>query len=312
MFSDEVSNKLAHYVYLLRDPSNQTVFYVGKGVGNRVFAHVANALKGQGNESDKIQHIQAVYTAGNAVEHLILRHGLTKETAFELEAAIIDFIGLKNLTNNQNGHYSNDFGLMSTDAVKAMYEAEPFNENDAEPLLLININGQFKRDMDFSQIYEATRTSWKLGGNRRKSALYAVATYRGLTREVYKINDWYQVEDLRWAFNGELADEERRLKYRHKSIVHLFPKGAANPVRYINCKNKDWTQSLKQRTKDMIYNMQIAPDGKLHFKHLNQQSGYITLQNLLDGKMVVTNKQTGQEHLFNDVDELLENGWAID
>ena len=69
---------------------------------------------------------------------------------------------------------------------------------------------------------------------------------------------------------------------------------------------------LKQQTKDMIYNMQIAPDGKLHFKHFNQQSGYITLQNLLDGKIVITNKQTGQERLFNHVDELLEDGWAID
>ncbi|WGZ95509.1 MAG: hypothetical protein QJT81_05845 [Candidatus Thiothrix putei] len=312
MFSDEVQKKLAYYVYFLRDPRDQTVFYVGKGVENRVFAHVANALKDQGSESDKIQHIQAIHKAGNAVEHLILRHGLTEETAFELEAAMIDFIGLKNLRNDQNGHYSNDFGLMSTDAIKAMYEADPFDEKTAEPLLLININKLFKRDMSTDQIYEATRASWKIGGNRRKVAKYAVATYRGLTREVYRISEWYQVEDSRWAFNGELADEERRLKYRHKSIAHLFPKGASFPVRYINCQNKDWTKALKQQTRDMIYNMQIALDGKLHFKHLNQQSGYITLQNLLDGKIVITNKQTGQERLFNHVDELLKDGWAID
>ena len=245
MFSDEVCNKLAHYVYLLRDPSDQTVFYVGKGVGNRVFDHVTDALKGQGSKSDKIQHIQAVYKAGNAVEHLILRHSLTEEAAFELEAAIIDFIGLKNLTNNQSGHYSNDFGLMSTDAVKAMYEADPFDEKTAEPLLLININRLFKRDMTIEQIYEATRSAWRLGDDRNK-AKYAVATYRGLTREVYRINEWYQVEDRRWAFKGERANEKTRNKYRHKSIVHLFPKGASFPVRYINCKNRNWTKALKQ------------------------------------------------------------------
>ena len=42
MFSQEVSDKLKYYVYRLIDPRNGDTFYVGKGKGNRVFAH-ANA-----------------------------------------------------------------------------------------------------------------------------------------------------------------------------------------------------------------------------------------------------------------------------
>ena len=43
-FSNEVKEKLKHYVYRLVDPRNGQTFYVGEGCGNRVFAH-ANAIE---------------------------------------------------------------------------------------------------------------------------------------------------------------------------------------------------------------------------------------------------------------------------
>ena len=112
-----------------------------------------------------------------------------------------------------------------------MYSAAPFVAD--EPLLLININKLFDREMNASEIYEATRKSWVLGPRRNK-AKYVVATYRGLTREVYKINRWFQI-DKRWGFDGERADETVREKLCYKSIAALAKRGAANPIRYINC-----------------------------------------------------------------------------
>ena len=44
-FSPEVCEKIEYYVYRLIDPRNGQTFYVGKGKGNRVFAHVHDALK---------------------------------------------------------------------------------------------------------------------------------------------------------------------------------------------------------------------------------------------------------------------------
>ena len=230
MFSQSVIEQMGYYVYFLRDPQNNEVFYVGKGNGNRVFEHVTCALT-EPTESEKFDRIRAIEKSGNAVQHFILRHGLTEPVAFEIEAAVIDFVGITNLSNLQGGHYSTDFGIKTSDEVIAMYSAPSF-ETD-EPVLLININKLFNREMTADEIYDATRKSWVVG-NRRNKAKFAVATYRGLTREVYKIDDWYQI-GKRWAFNGRLADEVTRANLRYKSVSAISKRGAANPIRYFNC-----------------------------------------------------------------------------
>jgi len=230
VFTQSVIEQLDYYVYFLRDSGNKEVFYVGKGKGNRVFDHVACALS-EVNESDKLDRIRTIQQTGQSVEHFVLRHGLTESAAFEVEAAVIDFVGVSNLSNVQGGHCSSDFGIKTTDEVIAMYSAPPFVTE--KPVLLININKLFHREMSEAEIYDATRKSWVIG-ERRNKAKFAIATYRGLTREVYEINDWYQIGH-RWGFNGMRADETTRASLRYKSIVGLSKRGAANPIRYINC-----------------------------------------------------------------------------
>lgn len=230
MFSQSTIEQLGFYVYLLRDPRDRKVFYVGKGKGNRVFAHAASDPSEPG-ESEKLARIRDIEASGAVTEHFVLRHGLTEESAFEVEAAVIDLVGMDNLSNVQNGHYSTDYGIMSPEEVEAMYSASPFATT--EPVILININKLFNREMTTTELYEATRKAWVVGANRDK-AKYAIATYRGLTREVYKIEEWYPIGD-RWGFNGSLADNAVRETLRHKSIAALAKRGAANPIRYINC-----------------------------------------------------------------------------
>jgi hypothetical protein len=69
----------------------------------------------------------------------------TEKMAFEIEASLIDFVGMENLSNLQGGHYSSDFGLKTADEITAMYEAEELSTTEA--IMLININRRYRRDM---------------------------------------------------------------------------------------------------------------------------------------------------------------------
>ncbi|HBZ78363.1 MAG TPA: hypothetical protein DEO39_06640, partial [Clostridiales bacterium] len=93
MFTPEVIEQLKYYVYRLIDPRNGQTFYVGKGKGNRVFAHVNDALKSFNGESyvddkeddvsSKIMQIRDIRNSGLEVIHIIQRYGLTEKEAFE-------------------------------------------------------------------------------------------------------------------------------------------------------------------------------------------------------------------------------------
>jgi hypothetical protein len=144
MFSQAVVEKLDNYVYFLQDPRTNKVFYVGKGVGNRVFNHLDCAIETDG-ETEKRKIIRGIIKSGKKVRHFILRHGLTEKMAFEIEASLIDFVGMENLSNLQGGHYSSDFGLKTADEITAMYEAEELSTTEA--IMLININRRYRRDM---------------------------------------------------------------------------------------------------------------------------------------------------------------------
>ncbi len=234
MFSQSVVEQIGYYVYFLKDPRSGEVFYVGKGCGNRVFNHLSCAL-GSDDESEKLDRIRDIVDSGYTVQNFIIRHGLSEKESFEVEAALIDFVGSSNLSNVQGGHYSGDYGIKTVDEISAMYEAEDFSTD--RPVLLININKLYSREMSSNELYEATRKSWVLGDKKNK-AEFAIATYRGLTREIYKIEDWFQVPEhgeRRWGFNGKIADNEIRDQYKYKSIKRYFKKGAANPIKYLNC-----------------------------------------------------------------------------
>lgn len=234
MFSQAVIESLKYYVYFLKDSRTDTVFYVGKGVGNRIFNHLDCAIESDG-ETEKLDTIRDIINSGNTVGHFILRHGLDEKTAFEIEAALIDFVGMQNLSNLQGGHYSSDFGLKTAEEISAIYEAEDLLTDI--PLILININRLYRRDMTDKELYDSTRKAWVIG-SRKEKAKYAVATYRGLAREIYKIEDWFPIDvngKPRWGFNGSVADNEVRESLRYKSISSYFEQGAANPVRYLNC-----------------------------------------------------------------------------
>ena len=95
-FPSEVIKHLKYYVYRLIDPRNGETFYVGKGMGNRVFQHIKGGnLNNRGENNideidEKLFTIREIIKNGLDVIFLIHRHGLDEKTAFEVESALID------------------------------------------------------------------------------------------------------------------------------------------------------------------------------------------------------------------------------
>ena len=236
-FSRSVIEKIGYYVYLLKNPDDGAVFYVGKGRGNRVFAHVNGALA-VSTASDKLDLIRSILHQGAEVEHLILRHGLTEKEAFEVEAAVIDLLGLEGLTNLVSGYDSTERGLMRAVDIIAQYDSAPVVIDEAA--ILVIINRRYYYGISPDEIYEYTRGNWVIG-ERRNAARYAFAVYKGIIREVYRIHGWIRTQARskesaiqdRWRFDGEVALELQH--YVGGSVEAYLSPGAQNPIRYVNC-----------------------------------------------------------------------------
>ena len=121
-FSNEAIKQLGNYVYRLIDPRNGNTFYVGRGGGNRVFAHVNDALENfdnknyitseekEGSIPTKVERIREINKSGLEVIHVIQRWGLTLNEAKEVEASLIDsYPGLDNAISG----YDRDRGCIS-------------------------------------------------------------------------------------------------------------------------------------------------------------------------------------------------------
>lgn len=239
----EVASQLGYYVYVYLDPRTGSVFYVGKGIRNRALSH----LSAEG-ESRKLRVIDELRQLGTEPQIEILAHGLKdEETAFRVEAAVIDLLGLDRLTNEVRGWRSIQLGRMPLRELVVYYAAKPVDV--MVPALLIRINRLYRHTMSPEELYEVTRGVWKLGP-RRKKARYVFAVFEGVVRAVYDIDSWHPAWSTdyrtrprifndrdrgRWEFVGRVADREISTQYVDRSVRSYFRQGQQSPVVYVNC-----------------------------------------------------------------------------
>ena len=95
----DADHLLPYYVYELRDPRDNAVFYVGKGTRDRVDFH------DEGDESEKQRRIAAIKASGHDVTRVIVARVETEAEAFAVETVLIKWIyGFDQLTNAIHGH----------------------------------------------------------------------------------------------------------------------------------------------------------------------------------------------------------------
>lgn len=234
MFTPDVINEIGNYVYRLIDPRDFQTFYVGRGVGNRVFDHAKDELKQFEGEEDelttKLQQIRDIRLSNKEVICVIHRHGLTKEQAMEVESALIDcYPGLTNLISG----YGSDRGVITADDLQATLKRPIYEEPEGIDYVIIKtsnnaiqINGS---------LYEATRRAWRAKLDRARNIKFALSVIGGIVREVYEVDQWYQSPESenRIEFNGKPACDEIANQLRGKMIPDYYRKqGMSSPFLY--------------------------------------------------------------------------------
>lgn len=73
-----------------------------------------------------------------------------------------------------------------------------------------------------------------------------------------------------------------------------------------------WSEGLQQQTREVIEQLPMTPDGNIHFKHHTMGGAYATLGDLCNDRLVLRSKAGAEVQQFDDVEALLQAGWAVD
>lgn len=242
---DEVFVKLGHYVYKLIDPRDGKIFYIGKGSGDRVLAHIREEDGLDDNESEillspKLGIIRSIKADGLTPIYVIIRHGLDSESAHLIESVLIQ--ETPGLTNLVAGHGTELYGSATLDQLVIRYTAPTMEIKAGERVIAINISSS----KDDRSIYEAVRFAWRVDKYRAEQADLILAVTDGVCIGVYVADSpWLEAtktnfpaleHDIpnRFGFNGREAPAEVLSRLVNKRLPeHLQrKKGEANPIRY--------------------------------------------------------------------------------
>lgn len=104
------------YVYALIDPRDDSIFYIGKGIGGRVLKHEERTRRGVLQNKAKVKRIQEIYAAGKEVVKRILFVSDSEEMALSVEDSTIHELRGMGLTNILGG------SAVQSQKVKALAE----------------------------------------------------------------------------------------------------------------------------------------------------------------------------------------------
>lgn len=83
------TGKHEYYVYQLVDPRDDSVFYIGKGKGQRAHQHVKEVKSGQAANIKKSMRIVEILAAGMMPRVVMVHEGLAEEAAYSVERELI-------------------------------------------------------------------------------------------------------------------------------------------------------------------------------------------------------------------------------
>jgi len=231
-FDDNTYAKLQCYVYALRCPRDKRIFYIGKAGGKdsqgnkRVLAHFEEAERwlkvGNPNPSEKVLRIAQVWRDEADVEWFIVRHGLTEAVALDVEAALIDTLGISGNLDTCNvvrGHGAHERGLLSSHDVAAI-AAAPVRPKAYKRIFVFQIQNAVGLGRSWR---DAVEGDWKINDLNRKvdDQPIAVGLVNGVSRIALRISNWRMCppNSVTYRFTGEVINADDLLD---KSFVNII------------------------------------------------------------------------------------------
>lgn len=243
-FSKEVIEELKYYVYRLVDPRNGETFYVGKGKGNRVFAHAFCALNSYNgeeylteNDDDynlKCDRIRSIKNEGLEVIYIIQKYGLEERDAFIIESTLIDVYSINNILTNKIKGFDSYKGPINALTLEKNLSLEEYEDSLANPKYMIIKIKEHNLVLNGCDVYETVRAAWKIDVKKAAKYKYVLAVINGVVREVFEVYEWHSAKDQnRYEFSGKKANDSVRNVFIDKKIPSKYrKKGQASPVLY--------------------------------------------------------------------------------
>ncbi len=130
------------------------------------------------------------------------------------------------------------FEALTNNIVASFLEGKIIDEPDSgkvqEPILLVRLKS-ISGDASEKAILEAVRGPWSVTRQRLEKVEYIIPLVSGIAQDVCKLDDIKSgPKPGQWACSCSIADEDVRTKYKGVDFSDQFPKGSANPVKYLN------------------------------------------------------------------------------
>jgi len=219
LFSQKTIKAIKYYVYALVNPKTENIFYIGKGSKNRCF----KSWKEQNQKKDFIPRID------------IIRYGLSEKNALEVESALIDSIGLKNIDNEVRGHTFEKGRMVASDLNRLLGGKKLNVEEIKDNVILFFPHKALDRGED---LYDSTRQYWAVSKGKISKKTdsgdlfykYAFGMKNEYVLDVYEIIEWFPAGTTissrtfyndgvtRWEFIGKNISRKIGKLYKNKRL----------------------------------------------------------------------------------------------
>ena len=103
--------------------------------------------------------------------------------------------------------------------------------------LFSSVVGNLYLNIKINELYDSTRSWWRLSKTRSQKAMYGIGIAFGIIRSIYKINSWENGKKhnrpTRIRFHGEKAVDMQ--KHIGDSMLNQPNHRVSGPTFYINC-----------------------------------------------------------------------------